>query len=352
MAQGARTQVKRRGPWCSGSRVYAGEPFDREKLIEKAASFQPFAIKVCPEADRDHAESLRQYRHVGPHGDNVICVAEAFLDLPRDHRDGLIGHEIGHLIAYPDGAEAAADAAFKTLSGITIRYKDGPYGECLQWITAEDSKKLEDVFEFDLSALSKAKAKAVNPVDEDETDVGRQKRLKVEWHAITKAIEDLEQFTRDTEWADEVSRRLAHAMTTANRRASRRVGQKFVDKVWLEVVRKAQRVREKNRDLGERVEKFLRLSLTPQGRSAIQAEIDAKKAAEQAARSIEVEAPRLPSLLPTRRIGPSEDERRQIREEAIREIEQVMEQLPKAEAKLEREPRQAHAGLRGAAQAR
>jgi hypothetical protein len=322
--------VKRRGPWCeAGSRIYTGKPFGREKLIEKAAAFQPFVFKVCADADRDHEKSLRQYAHVGPHGDNVICVAAAFLDLPREHRDALVAHEIGHLIAYPDGSEAAADAAFKVLTGVTIRYKDGPHGDCLQWLTPKDSKVLEGVFEFDLSGLKTARA---NPVVEGETEAGRRQRVWVEYYAITKAVENLVRFTHDPEWGDEIFLRLAHAMAAARSQASYRVGQKYVDKIWFEVLRKAQRVREKNRDLGERVERLLRLSQTPQGRSAIQAEIDAKQAAEEAAKAIPVEVPRS-AALPIR--GPSEDERRRIREEAIREIEDLMDPLMKAERQLE-----------------
>lgn len=328
--------MKRCGPWCkTGSRTYTGKPFDREKLIEKVAALQPFVVRVCEVADHDHAESLRQYCHVGPHGKNVICVARAFLDegFPRHHRDALMGHEIGHLVS-PDPSEAAADSAFETLTGVKIRYKDGPHGDCLQWITAEDSKKLEGLFEFDLSQLDGAKAAKTNPIEEGETPAGRRQRLLVEWHAITKAVEDLEEYTLDAEWGDEIIRRLAHAMATARSAESFRIGQKAVDNIWLEVLRRAQHVYPKNKALAKRVEQLLRLSRTPQGRAAIQAEIDARRVAEEEARAMPVEPPQSrPAALPVR--GPSEDDRRKTREDAIREIEDVMEPLMKAEHELE-----------------
>ncbi len=284
-----------RGPWCDlGRRTYKGKPFDREKLIEKAAALQPFILRICDEANRDHAAAVRQYAHVGPHGDDVICVAEAFLDLGRDYRDGLLAHEIGHLVADPDPTEEGADAAFETLTGITIRYKDSGDGECLQWLRPEDSKKLEGIFKFDLSQL---KPKAKNPVEEGETEAGRRQRLEVERHAILKATHDLIEFTRDAEWGHEIADRLYTALESARRQTSYRVGQKAVDRILLEVVRRAQRVREKNRDLGERVERFLRLSQTPRGRAAIQAEIEAQLAAEEAAREITVETPRFDRTL-------------------------------------------------------
>jgi len=328
--------VKRRGPWCkTGSRTYTGKPFDRERLIEKVAALQPFVVRVCEVADRDHAESLRQYAHVGPHGKNVICVARVFLDegFPRHHRDALIGHEIGHL-ASPDPSEAAADEAFRVLTGVTIRYKDSPHGDCLQWISAEDSKKLEGLFEFDLSQLDGAKISKANPVEEGETSAGRHQRLQVEWHAIRKAIEDLEEFTLDEEWGDDLIRRLAHAMATARSASSFRIGQKVVDNIWLEVLRRAQHVYPKNKALAKRAERLLRLSRTPQGRATIQAEIDARRAAEEAARTIPVETPRpRPAVLPVR--GPTEDERQRAREAAIQEILDIMDPLMKAERDLE-----------------
>jgi hypothetical protein len=352
--------MKRRGPWCrTGSRVYSGKPFDREKLARKAAALQPFVVSLCDEADRDHAESLRQYAHVGPHGERAICIARSFMDLPREHRGALFGHEIGHLIAMPDDSEAAADSAFEVLTGVKIRYKDSPHGDCLQWITPEDSKKLEGVFEFDLSGLKGVKANdgdrmslssaddrmSRNPVEEGETPAGRRRRLEVEWHVIREAVERLEKATLDTEWGDEIIRRLAHAMATARPDASYRIGQQAVDRIWTEVLHRARRLRHAEATNAERL---LQLSRTPQGRAMFQAELDARRVREEAGRAIRVAPPEPPrsrvappepprsAALSVRPARPPEAERQKTREGAIREIEGLMEPLMRAEHDLER----------------
>jgi hypothetical protein len=339
-------QVKKfcRGPWCEvGRRTYAGKPFGRDEMIEKAAGLQPFVLHVCDEATKDHAESLRQYAHVGPHGDNVICVAEAFLDLPRDRRDGLLAHEIGHLIADPDGSEEGADAAFEALTGITIRYKDDGDGECLQWLRPEDSKKLEGLFEFDLSEIED-KRRAANPVEEGETEAGRRRRLEIEAWAIREAVRMIVEVSHDTEWGYEIYDRLDLAMSAASNSRSFRVGQKAVDKIWLETLRRAQRLALKHGGhhvsaeyrSAIKAEQILQLSKTEQGRALIRAELDAQRAREEAAREIP-RPPPLPSARPEPRpiSGPSEDERRKTREEAISEIEGLMDPLRKAELALE-----------------
>lgn len=149
-------EAGRAGPWCeTGSRTYQGEAFDRKKLIRKAANTR-LSIRVCPVADESHAKSLRQYAHTWHDHKNpgLICVSEAFLDLPKETRDGLLAHEVGHILAGPTSSEPAADEAFRTLTGVRILYRDTEHGSCLQWIPKEFGELLNGLLKIDLSGLS------------------------------------------------------------------------------------------------------------------------------------------------------------------------------------------------------
>lgn len=50
----------------------------------------------CPQADREHRESDRQYMHVG-HLSNAVCFAKATHALEPEYKLGLLVHEMGHL---------------------------------------------------------------------------------------------------------------------------------------------------------------------------------------------------------------------------------------------------------------
>lgn len=166
--------MNRSGPWCKvGYRTYAGRPFKKDDLRLKANELGTIFVRFCSEADDDHARSVRQYAHVfcqkQRHG--VVCVARAFVDLPRDHRDGLLAHEIGHLLADPIGSEPAADEAFRVLTGARVYYKSGDHGECLQYLKPADSRRLEGRFKFDLdfeAKVRKSNPDELEPVDRRE----------------------------------------------------------------------------------------------------------------------------------------------------------------------------------------
>lgn len=85
----------------------------------------------CALAERDHKEDIRNYAHTY-HYENTICLAEAFWELPRQYRDGIILHEIGHLIAGSHGSEDEANEAAYEWSGSRIQYVDSPYGRHLE----------------------------------------------------------------------------------------------------------------------------------------------------------------------------------------------------------------------------
>jgi hypothetical protein len=93
----------------------------------------PLSIKVCREADLEHEKSARQYAHVFHHK-NVICVAHAFEKLPDCWALAILLHEVGHLLAGYRGNEAAANVAVTDASGVPIIYRDGPYGQQLEYI--------------------------------------------------------------------------------------------------------------------------------------------------------------------------------------------------------------------------
>lgn len=97
-----------------------------------------FRIELCPLADKEHQESLRQYAHVF-HRSGVICVSKAFESLPKRLQIALLLHESGHILAGSKGSEGAANRAAKDYSGVKIWYKDQmPYGDQLEWIRSED----------------------------------------------------------------------------------------------------------------------------------------------------------------------------------------------------------------------
>lgn len=110
---------------------------------------QVIPVEVCPDADEAHRTSSRAYAHTFCKKAPTICVASAFFDLPPEHRDGILAHEIGHLLAGNAGDESDADAAFFEFAGVRIYYADGEWGQCLQALTTDDSRALLGKFDFD-----------------------------------------------------------------------------------------------------------------------------------------------------------------------------------------------------------
>jgi hypothetical protein len=102
---------------------------------------QPVDIRLCKEVEVEHAKSQRQYAHTF-HRKNVICVCSAIKTLPDTWALAILLHEMGHLLAGPRGSERAANDAAYRASGIRIRYKDGPYGNQLEWIDSSQKSKV------------------------------------------------------------------------------------------------------------------------------------------------------------------------------------------------------------------
>lgn len=89
-------------------------------------------IKHCKQADKEHKASLRQYAHVGHIKGNVICVAKAFIGLPKKFKLGLIGHELGHWAGAIE--EKEADKVGSKIIGMKIKRIDSKYGLNLEVI--------------------------------------------------------------------------------------------------------------------------------------------------------------------------------------------------------------------------
>ncbi len=95
-------------------------------------------VHHCHEADTEHAESRRQYAHVGHHEGTVICVARAFDTLPLEYQRGLIFHELGHLALldlHPNHSEREADLVAWYRYRVKIEYQNSEHGRRLQWAT-------------------------------------------------------------------------------------------------------------------------------------------------------------------------------------------------------------------------
>ena len=87
--------------------------------------------RFCREAEEDHQRAQRQYAHTYHYRD-TICLCRAFWALPKAYRDGVILHEIGHLLVGPKGSESEATKAAEEFFNARIHYVDSPYGEQLE----------------------------------------------------------------------------------------------------------------------------------------------------------------------------------------------------------------------------
>jgi hypothetical protein len=99
--------------------------------------------RFCKQADHEHKRSKRQYAHTYHHED-VICLSEAFQDLPVQHYWAIFAHEIGHLIAGYEGDERAANRAANKHFKIKILYRDSKFGKRLEVVSKKDAIKIEN----------------------------------------------------------------------------------------------------------------------------------------------------------------------------------------------------------------
>lgn len=183
-------------------------PRARNRLASPTVSIQ-IRVRICADADAAHADSRRAYGHTfcekAP--ENGICVSSSFFDLSHGHRDGILAHEIGHLLAGQSAGEEAADRAFEEATGVRIQYRDGPHGRCLQWLPAADRQRLIGVFDFKFSGKCK-------DIDEPDSDDVRFFARPTDGERVELAtLREAEQFAADDEdadvWAQEGRRRLA-----------------------------------------------------------------------------------------------------------------------------------------------
>ena len=112
----------------------------------------------CAIAESDHRKDVRNYAHTY-HYPHTICFAKAFWKLPREYRDGIILHEIGHLLAGPEGSESDANDAVFDWSGARIEYVDSPYG-----------RRLERVKNMAGVRIIRRRSVTLNPDDPEDID--------------------------------------------------------------------------------------------------------------------------------------------------------------------------------------
>lgn len=80
-----------------------------------------FHVKVCSQANAEHAKTPRVFAHVG-HVGSTICIADALRNLPENFIYGILLHELGHFsmgLTRPH-SERDADRAGGDLAGVKI----------------------------------------------------------------------------------------------------------------------------------------------------------------------------------------------------------------------------------------
>lgn len=188
-----------------------------------------FVVRICREADSTHRESLRAYAHTFHRPSPMICVSSAFFGLPVGHACGVLAHEIGHLLAGPKAGEEAADRAFEEATGVRIQYRDGQHGRCLQWLPANDRRRLAGVFEFDFGGVRR---------DLDEPDGDDVRFLadapggRIELATLRDAEAHAEEHPDVDVWAQEGRRRLAWRPLARNPQDAREVRPLTVICAW------------------------------------------------------------------------------------------------------------------------
>jgi hypothetical protein len=101
-------------------------------LAEKAL------IRVCSLANKEHAKSRRQYAHTF-HFPMVICVADAFEELPLGYRLGILLHECGHLYLGRDvESERAADEIIDRIYGVRLQRRTYNGARRLECVALKD----------------------------------------------------------------------------------------------------------------------------------------------------------------------------------------------------------------------
>ena len=102
-------------------------------------------LKICPQADREHKLSKRQYGHTF-HYPNKICVCRAFYRLPENHSYAIIAHEIGHILGGKNETEEWVDRISNQWFGIKIKYVDSyQWGDQLEWISKREVKRIKEM---------------------------------------------------------------------------------------------------------------------------------------------------------------------------------------------------------------
>lgn len=93
----------------------------------------PIIINIvnCKSAEADHKKRRRWYAHA-LHRINTICVCNDFYLLPTNIQQGIVIHEIGHIVGGNKATEKEADEIGSRITGIRIKRIDSDYGNNIQ----------------------------------------------------------------------------------------------------------------------------------------------------------------------------------------------------------------------------
>jgi hypothetical protein len=106
-------------------------------------------VRTCRAAAKEHRCARRQYAHTFHRGhEKAVCVAPAFFGLPDGFHNGILAHEVGHLLAGYEGSETEANRAVNEAARISVKSRSGKHGKRLEWISERDAARLGRRFRF------------------------------------------------------------------------------------------------------------------------------------------------------------------------------------------------------------
>lgn len=103
------------------------EKFDKlftsiRKKVERKYGSLVISYVWCPQADEEHEKSFRQYAHTFHLMRPKICFAIDVINLSKRYIQGIIWHEVGHLLEGQYGPEERANQRILEDFGVEIIY--------------------------------------------------------------------------------------------------------------------------------------------------------------------------------------------------------------------------------------
>jgi len=94
------------------------------KRVERVYPLLSITYVWCAEADEEHIASFRQFSHVFHLNKHKICFARDIIYLVKKQIQGIIWHEVGHILMGPQASEDEANCKIKEDFSVTIVYGD------------------------------------------------------------------------------------------------------------------------------------------------------------------------------------------------------------------------------------